>query len=1197
MKGSGAVVEQRPPKKEIPKPSPVAIARPQAPRVAPVAPPPAPKAPPDVLAMHSTYGNAAVARAATTGELAPAAPKPAPAPVAPPSDPPHAAKTADAPAPAAKTTGRPATAKGPAGKADKPEGAPAESSSEKSTPAASGGKGGGKSAQSDPAFAAVVHHVKAAAAHQKTHASAASKAAAAHAAAVSPSNEVSSRAAAKQTDAMDQQKPKPFNRDAFKKALLDKIKATAPKTLEQADDFKEKNNLGAVKTDLTSEVSQEKTESQGPLADTVAAKPDPSGIDPTPSTPLPPSDTGAADHVAATGAAPKPASPEDVSLQAGPQQLNKEMADANVTEEQLKTSNEPAFQGALKEKKGAEAESASAPKVFRAEEKTLLHAAQADAQHVATLHAAQMHGSRKHALGAVAAHQAEAKAEEEKQRAKIYADVEQIYQATQTKVNARLAKLDKDVNDTFDAGATDAQASFENLVDARMTAYKDDRYGGWTGGALWLKDKFFDLPDEVNAFYLEGHDLYVSKMDHVIDRVSALVETGLNEAKALIAAGKAEIQTYLASLGPKWQATGKQAAAGIQSKFDGLEQSVNEKQEQLVDSLAKKYNENLQKVNDRIEQMKEENKGLVSKAVDAVKGIIKTIIELKNMLLNVLARAAAAIGLIIAHPIDFLGHLVDAGKLGFSNFADHILEHLKKGFMEWLFGAVASTGIELPKNFDLPGIFSLVMQILGLTYSNIRSRAVKILGEKVVKALETAAEIFKILITKGPMGLWEYVKEKIGDLKAMVIEKIMAFIMEKVVIAGITWLIGLLNPASAFIKACKAIYDIIMFFVEHGKEILALVNAIIDSITAIAKGAIGAAAAYVENSLAKTIPVMIGFLAGLLGVGGISDKIKEVIDAIRKPINDAIDWVITKAVDLVKAVGGLLGFGKTKDQEKSDDPEHDAKIEAGLAAIDEEEKPYVKDQKIAREDAQKVALKVKTDHPVFKSITVVEGKTSWDYAYEGSKGTRIGPNRDGVFIVSALSSKPPGMSRVGALPVAPTQNPKQFEKRVGAALAAATGLPLETGNPEMVAKKGVTTTSVAENKLLDQPIVTYPQQPTVGEGTTKAPSLSKQPDFLATFTDPAGGPGQVEVFEATLDVAFSIGRQTSDGPEMGPSHKRVQIAGTVDILVRRFTGVPIIFNIRCNQHPPQLVIEELETELRKARERYSSLDIQIIWRS
>jgi hypothetical protein len=320
------------------------------------------------------------------------------------------------------------------------------------------------------------------------------------------------------------------------------------------------------------------------------------------------------------------------------------------------------------------------------------------------------------------------------------------------------------------------------------------------------------------------------------------------------------------------------------------------------------------------EKLREENKSLWQRIYDATVGLIKKILAFKDMLLNVLAKAASVIGTIIAHPIDFLGNLIDAGILGFTNFIDHIWEHLKQGFMEWLFGAVAETGIQLPKDFDLPGILSLVLQILGLTYANIRSRAVKILGEKVVKALETAAEIFKILITKGPAGLWEYIKEKIGDLKSMVIEKIKAFVMEKIIMAGVTWLIGLLNPASAFFKACKAIYDIIMFFVEHGKQILDLLNAIIDSIAAIAKGQIAAAAAWVEKSLARTIPVIIGFLAALLGVGGITEKIKEIIEAIRKPINEAIDWVINKAVDLVKGVGGLLGFGK-KDEKKDEAPE------------------------------------------------------------------------------------------------------------------------------------------------------------------------------------------------------------------------------------------------------------------------------------
>ena len=170
------------------------------------------------------------------------------------------------------------------------------------------------------------------------------------------------------------------------------------------------------------------------------------------------------------------------------------------------------------------------------------------------------------------------------------------------------------------------------------------------------------------------------------------------------------------------------------------------------------------------------------------------------------------------------------------------------------------------------------MQVLGLTYDNIRARAVQIVGEPVVNALEQAAEIFKILITEGPAGLWNWIKDKVGDLKAMVLDGIKNFIMEKVIIAGITWIIGLFNPASAFIKACKAIYDIVMFFVTRGSQILTLVNAVIDSITAIAQGSLSVAANAVENALARAIPVVIGFLASLLGLGGISEKIRSIIE-------------------------------------------------------------------------------------------------------------------------------------------------------------------------------------------------------------------------------------------------------------------------------------------------------------------------------
>ena len=109
-----------------------------------------------------------------------------------------------------------------------------------------------------------------------------------------------------------------------------------------------------------------------------------------------------------------------------------------------------------------------------------------------------------------------------------------------------------------------------------------------------------------------------------------------------------------------------------------------------------------------------------------------------------------------------------------------------------------------------------------------------------------------------------------------------------------------------------------MFFVERGSQIISLVNAVVDSIGAIASGSLGAAASAIEKALAKAIPVAIGFLAALLGVTGITDKVRTIIAKAQGPLHKAIDLLIHKAMGLVKAAGKLLGVGKGKD-EKGDD--------------------------------------------------------------------------------------------------------------------------------------------------------------------------------------------------------------------------------------------------------------------------------------
>lgn len=285
--------------------------------------------------------------------------------------------------------------------------------------------------------------------------------------------------------------------------------------------------------------------------------------------------------------------------------------------------------------------------------------------------------------------------------------------------------------------------------------------------------------------------------------------------------------------------------------------------------------------------------------------------------LSMLQRAGGAFQQIIKDPIGFLSNLLSGVKQGFVNFGKNILTHLGKGIMTWLFGELAAGGIELPKSFDLKGILSLVMQVLGLTWTSLRAQAVKMFGEKTVARLESGAEagfkIFKIITEQGIGGLWEFIKEQIGNLKAMVLDGIKELVTSQIVQAGIQWLIGILGgPAGALVKAVQTIYNVVMWFVDNASRLAELISSIGESISAIASGAIGQAAKFIETALGNSVPVLLGLLAKLLGLGNLSQKIKGVIEKVQAPIKKATGWVLDKAKGFAaKIIGGGKGaFGK-----------------------------------------------------------------------------------------------------------------------------------------------------------------------------------------------------------------------------------------------------------------------------------------------
>jgi hypothetical protein len=613
------------------------------------------------------------------------------------------------------------------------------------------------------------------------------------------------------------------------------------------------------------------------------------------------------------------------------------MADAEVTEDQLRKGNEPAFDDALAAKKEGEDHARTAPGQLRTSESATLAGAKANARAVGAGAVAGMAADRKTIGANVDAGKEGAKDADHDKRAQVTAVLQKVFDATQHDVNAILDGLDRKVDDKFAAQEGAARAAFTAEHKRRMDAYKDARYSGLLGKGRWLKDKFAGLPEEANQIFVQARQIYVNRMQSVISSVADLIGVELGKAKARIAQGRTDLQNAVIGLPKDLQAIGREKAGEFSAQFDELTSSVDAKGQELVQTLASKYKDALGKVDEEIAAEKAKNKGLIDKAIDAVGGVIKTILELKNMLLGILAKAASAVMAIIRDPIGFLGKLIDAIGAGLKGFLSRIGSHLSKGLVGWLLGAMAGVGFAMPARFDLRGIITLVAGLLGLTWAAIRARVVsKGVPDQVMTTVERSVPVANKLQTGGVEGITDEIKDQVGDLRENLLGKIAKYLIPTVLIAGITWVISLLNPASAFVKACKAIIDIVTFILQRGAQIIAFVSAVLDAVIAIAGGGGGGAPGLIEKALALSIPVLIGFLAALLGLGNIAEKVKSIFQTITKPITKAVDWVITKIVAAGKAIWNKLKarFGKKGKDGKPDDTKVDKEKLAKKAADD-----------------------------------------------------------------------------------------------------------------------------------------------------------------------------------------------------------------------------------------------------------------------
>ncbi|WP_237693819.1 hypothetical protein [Streptomyces sp. SID2888] len=749
-------------------------------------------------------------------------------------------------------------------------------------------------------------------------------------AAKAPPDDKEAQGKAANAEKMNAAEPGEFNKQAFIDAVNKAIEAQAPKNLDDADKFSRSGKADKIKDEVDGKVSDGKEASAKDIDTATKAPPDTSAAKDKKVTPMspdqPPPKPGAP---SAADAIPEkqPASVTDFSE--GPAQNDQAMADAEVTEDQLAKGNERDFDQALSAKKAAEADSAKAPAKGKAAEAQQLSAAKAGAAASGAQAMNALTATRASAGKQVDGGKGETKSKDERRRAEVTAKLQKVYDSTKKGVEETLSGLDKKVDTAFTTGEKAARDAFTADHERRMKAYKDKRYSGWRGKARWVKDKFAGLPDEADNLYQEARKLYVAKMQTVISSVADIIGAELGRAKARIAKGRTEMKAEADKLPADLRQFGEDAAKDFAGKFDDLEETVNEKSEQLVQDLAQKYTAALNKVDEEIKKLQEANKGLIDKAKDAIVGVIKTINELKNLLLGILARAAAAITKIIKDPIGFLGNLVHAVGAGLQQFLSNIATHLQTGLVSWLLGTAVKADLNLPSRFDLKGIIQLIASLLGLTWANIRARITrKGVPDQAMNTVEQSVPVAKALATEGPAGATKEIQSEVGDLKSTILEDLKSYLIPTVIIAGITWILSLLNPASAFVRAVKGIIDIVTFIVNQGAQIVQFVNAVLDAVVAIANGGSAGVPKMVETALAASIPLLIGFLASLLGIGSLANKIKQVFQKVSRPVSRVIDkivgFIVKKGKAFWRRLKGKKGYpgkkgGKGKGSAGKDD--------------------------------------------------------------------------------------------------------------------------------------------------------------------------------------------------------------------------------------------------------------------------------------
>lgn len=292
-----------------------------------------------------------------------------------------------------------------------------------------------------------------------------------------------------------------------------------------------------------------------------------------------------------------------------------------------------------------------------------------------------------------------------------------------------------------------------------------------------------------------------------------------------------------------------------------------------------------------------------------------------DMLVTVARKAASAWDTISKKPLDFIKNTVRSLGHGFRLLWANIGTHLQFGLEGWLLGEIKDKNIKLPESWTNPkDLFWFVMDVLGLTVNHIwELLAQRFPPEKVQKVRDWFGKIAGALewvnkaidTSKTPAenskGLVNQAKEFGTTILTGIADWVAGKVAEELAIlaAGAAASGGL----SEVLDVARRIYKAMVTAQRWARKILDMANETLDNIAAIASGAVEMVGGTFEKIMHKGMPVVIGFLADQVGLGGVGKALRETIDKLRKNVDDAILWLIDKVKAGIEALIGAVKAG------------------------------------------------------------------------------------------------------------------------------------------------------------------------------------------------------------------------------------------------------------------------------------------------